>query len=456
MSKKNDEMNVVSSAEQNVNDNLQPVETEAEKVWDSERNVQVAASLAQQNADRAREIAKERLARMTPEQIEALRNAKAAKIEAQKAEAEAPEVKAEPKEMTEEERAALKERLAQMSPEQIEAVRAAKIAKEEAQKAVAAEAAVKATASVATDVKAPAKKKKKRRRGISYESRQSFTGFMFVLPWFLGFLLFFAAPCFQSLRFSFSKVAVFNQFACTPVGFSNFKEILASEATFAQALVSTLEDLAVNVPVVLIFSLFVAVLLNRKFPGRGLVRGIFFLPVIVTTGVVMSTFSMSDSDAAFSGNMNSGILFEVTDASQFLYSLGLNETITDYMSMVADRIFDVVWDSGVQILLFLAALQGISPQLYEASSVEGATAWETFWLITFPNVAPIILVNIVYTIVNTYNDTENKVLQQIETLMTVTFNFGGAAAASWTFFLIILALLGLIFLVYSLLTKNSQ
>ena len=154
--------------------------------------------------------------------------------------------------------------------------------------------------------------------------------------------------------------------------------------------------------------------------------------------------------------MNRGILFQMTDASEFLVELGLNATITEYMSMVADRIFDVVWNSGVQILLFLAALQGISPQLYEASSVEGATAWETFWLITFPNVAPVILVNIVYTIVDTYNNPDNKVLGQIDTLMNTVFNFGGAAAACWIFFVIILAILGVVFGVYALLTRKSR
>ena len=134
--------------------------------------------------------------------------------------------------------------------------------------------------------------------------------------------------------------------------------------------------------VILIFSLFVAVLLNRKFPGRGLVRGIFFLPVIVTTGVVMTTFnSTSDANAVLEGEVSNGVLFEVADATEFLTSLGLGDQMTEYMTLVADRIFDVVWDSGIQILLFLAALQSISPSLYEASDVEGASAWETFsWM----------------------------------------------------------------------------
>ena len=461
MTEQNKELNNVPAEEVEVlNEAVQPVE-EVEQVVETNPNLEVASALTKQNAARAREIVKERLAQMSPEQIDALRSAKSAKIEAMKpVEAPAPEI-------SEEEKNAVKDRLSQMTAEQIAALQAAKAAKVEEAAALAAVEAASVVEEVAAAevsapvvaVKAPAKKKKaNNRKGprISYESKQAFSGFMFVLPWFLGFLLFFAIPCLRSLQFSFSKVSAFEQYKCTWVALDNYKEILTTNATFSRALSATLTDFLINVPIVLIFSLFVAVLLNRKFPGRGLVRGIFFLPVIVTTGIVMSTFSHSDSDAAFSGNMNRGILFQMTDASEFLVELGLNATITEYMSMVADRIFDVVWNSGVQILLFLAALQGISPQLYEASSVEGATAWETFWLITFPNVAPVILVNIVYTIVDTYNNPDNKVLGQIDTLMNTVFNFGGAAAACWIFFVIILAILGVVFGVYALLTRKSR
>jgi ABC-type sugar transport system permease subunit len=244
-------------------------------------------------------------------------------------------------------------------------------------------------------------------------------------------------------------VEALNGYKCTFIGFDNYVGLLTGGASFLQALMDTLVDLSVNVPVVLIFSLFVAVLLNRKFFGRGLVRAIFFLPVIVTTGVVMTTFqSTGDANAVMEGAVNNGVMFETANASEFLGELGMNSQITEYMTMVADRIFSVVWDSGIQILLFLAALQGISPSLYEASDVEGATAWETFWLITFPNVAPIILVNIVYTIVDTFSDTDNKVLIEIDTYINTALKLGPAAAASWTFFIVILLLIGVVFLIF--------
>lgn len=406
--------------------------------WNPEENKKIATKLAEKNPERAKEIVRERLAKMTPEQIQALRAAKAAKEEALKVVTESIE---------EEKKAEV-----QVEKAVVEAVGDTTVA----ETPVVLE---EVTPVVAPAVVAPKKAEKKSRkgRGISYESRQAFTGFMFVLPWFLGFLLFFAIPCFQSLQYSFSEVAVFDGFKCTWAGFSNYVTLLTSGANYLQALISTLTDLAVNVPVILIFSLFVAVLLNRKFVGRGLIRSIFFLPVIVTTGVVMTTFqSTGDANEVMQGDVNNGVMFEAANATEFLLNLGLNETLTEYMSLVADRIFGVVWDSGIQILLFLAALQSISPSLYEASNVEGATAWETFWLITFPNVAPIILVNIVYTIVDTFSDTDNRVLEEIDSMINFTFNFGGAAAASWTFFVVILALIGVVFGVYTLLAGKNE
>jgi len=289
---------------------------------------------------------------------------------------------------------------------------------------------------------------KKKKRGISYESKQSFVGFMFVLPWFIGFLMFFFVPAIKSIQFSFSDVKIFEDYATEWNNFYNYTHIFLRNAKFLQNLSKTFGDLAVNVPILLVFSLFVAVLLNRKFIGRGIARAVFFLPVIVTTGVVMTAFNgASDSSKVFEGDVSNGILFTTMNSTAILTELGLPAEITNYMIQISDRIFDVVWDSGIQIILFLAALQGISPALYEASDVEGATAWEKFWLITFPNVSPIILVNVVYTIVDTFSDPSNPVLSMVDNLITTSFDYGTAAAMTWVYFIIVLAIIGLVFLV---------
>lgn len=296
---------------------------------------------------------------------------------------------------------------------------------------------------------------KVKRGGISYEQRQGFVGFMFVLPWFMGFLLFFMQPLLMSLNFSFSNIDLFNNYATTWAGTKNYLEAFKN-AEFIQAMSTTLGDLLVNVPVIIVFSLFVAVLLNRKFIGRGLARAIFFLPVIVTTGVVMKAFhAESDASNVMEGNIASGTLFEVTNASDILKNSGLPESILEYMTKISDRIFDIIWDSGIQILLFLAALQGISPSLYEASNVEGATAWETFWLITFPSVSPIILVNVVYTIIDSFSSNDNVLLNLIQGAIN-RFDFSTAAAMSWMYFLVIFVIIGVVYVVLQkLLIKDN-
>lgn len=296
---------------------------------------------------------------------------------------------------------------------------------------------------------------KKKRGGISYEKRQGFVGFMFVLPWFMGFLFFFLQPLLMSLNFSFSNIDLFNNYATKWAGGQNYLEALKN-AEFVQKLTTTLSDLLVNVPVVIVFSLFVAVLLNRKFIGRGLARAIFFLPVIVTTGVVMKAFNAeSDASTVMEGEAAKGTLFEVTDATEILRHSGLPASVLDYMTQVSDKIFNVIWQSGIQILLFLAALQGISPSLYEASDVEGATAWETFWLITFPSVSPIIVVNVVYTIIDSFSSNDNALLSMIQSAIN-RFDFATASAMSWMYFVIIFIIIGVVYLLLQkLLVKDN-
>lgn len=312
-------------------------------------------------------------------------------------------------------------------------------------------------ATVNAQVNTLPENKKKKKRGISYEKKQGFVGFMFTLPWFIGFIMFFFVPAIKSIQFSFSDIAIFENYKTTWNNFSNYINIFTKNPKFLQNLSASFTQLAINVPIILVFSLFVAVLLNRKFIGRGIARAVFFLPVIVTTGVVMTAFNGGgDSSKVFEGEVSNGIMFSTVNATSLLSQLGLSAEITGYLTQVADRIFDVVWDSGIQIILFLAALQSISPALYEACDVEGATAWEKFWLITFPNVSPIILVNIVYTIVDTFSDPSNPVLAQINNLITSVFDYGTASAMIWVYCLIILAILGVVFLICKKLIFYSE
>jgi ABC-type sugar transport system permease subunit len=108
--------------------------------------------------------------------------------------------------------------------------------------------------------------------------------------------------------------------------------------------------------------------------------------------------------------------------------LGLPLGLVDYIVDLVSRIYEIVRASSVQIIIFIAALQSISPELYEVSKIEGATAYETFWKITFPMVTPLILTNVVYTIIDKYVTSE-VVNTAYDTAFT-TYNCGLSSAMS--------------------------
>ena len=265
---------------------------------------------------------------------------------------------------------------------------------------------------------------------------EALTGHAFCLPLYIGTVLFFIIPLIQSVRYSFSNVIPdFGTMSTEFIKWENYRYIFRVDLTFSSNLVGSLTSLLYQVPFVLITSLFLATIINQKFLGRTLVRAIFFLPVIVASGVVIS---LIQSDA-LSSTMMSGdadaTIFNSLVLENYLKDVGLNQQIIGYFTTVTNNIFDLLWKTGIQTLMFLAGLQGISPTLYEASAVEGATAWENFWMITFPMLKPIILVN--------------GVMAQILGT-TSNIEYGKAAAMGWSYTLIILVILGLVFFVFKL------
>lgn len=196
--------------------------------------------------------------------------------------------------------------------------------------------------------------------------------------------------------------------------------------------------MVVNVPLIVIFSLFIAVVLNQKFIGRSFARSIFFLPVILTSGVILTLESTSLVMAVNEQNANSGSLINALSSfelERLMLEVGVSETIVNYLTGAVDRIYEIVSLSGVQILIFLAGIQTISPQLYEASKIEGATGYEAFWKITFPMVSPLILVNMIYTIIDSFS--QNELVTLIRTTAFSQFDFGLSSAMAWIYFLAI-------------------
>lgn len=266
---------------------------------------------------------------------------------------------------------------------------------------------------------------------------------MYVLPWLLGFLFFFLIPMITSLRYSFSKVEVnATGIKVMHVGLSNFVEALTVNTSFNRTLTEAIVNMVVNVPLIVIFSLFLAVLLNQRFVGRSVARSIFFLPVILASGIILQLESESLiqtlSQGTGSGSMNAFGSFQL---ERMMLRAGLNENIVIYLTGAVDRIYQIVSQSGVQILIFLAGIQTISPSLYEASTMEGATGYEAFWKITFPMVSPLILVNMIYTIIDSFS--RNDMTDLIRTTGFTNLNFGLSSAMAWMYFVAIAVILAI-------------
>jgi len=290
--------------------------------------------------------------------------------------------------------------------------------------------------------------KVKEKKQITELQRRARAGVGFVLPFIIGFLCFYLQPLATSLFYTFQNMqpAKGGGISLEPVGLENYFQIFGEEADFWVKLSSTLVDMLYTVPVVVVFSLFISIILNQEFRGRLLARAIFFMPVVVTSGVVI-TIIKGDT---FYGNMESdasSTVFQAAGMLEILEGMNLPESFVEGFISIVNQIFDTLWKCGVQILLFLAALQGVGPQLYEAAKIEGATGWEIFWKVTFPNVSPIILVNVIYTIIDSITDTGNAVMTYINNTAFSNLNYSKACLMAWIFFIILLLIVGLVFLV---------
>ncbi|MDR0326447.1 MAG: sugar ABC transporter permease [Oscillospiraceae bacterium] len=287
---------------------------------------------------------------------------------------------------------------------------------------------------------------KKRRKRSGLERNKALTGRIICYFWLAGFLLFMAAPLVQSLRYSFSRVDITQgNVTLTPTGLNHYTHAFTADAQFLPMLFDSLTVIVVDVLLVTFFSLFVAVMLNRKFPGRALLRAIFFLPVIITSGALVYVMQ-SDVTAQFAGTTGqAGMpMLQTVDFKEMLMTLTNNNPAVAVLTDAIDRVYQIIWKSGVQILLFIAGLQAISPALYESAEVEGSTSWESFWKITLPMISPIIVINLVYTIIDSFTDYNNTLLRYIQDMaFGTTLNQGYSAALAWIFFGIISVLLAL-------------
>ncbi|MBR4067237.1 MAG: sugar ABC transporter permease [Clostridia bacterium] len=280
------------------------------------------------------------------------------------------------------------------------------------------------------------------------KARNARTGTLFILPFIIGFLLFMAKPMVESFIMSFNDVVLVpgQGYEQTYVGLNNYKHALTVDPEYNKYLVEEVGQMAINTIATLVVSFVVAVILNQEFKGRTLCRAIFFLPVILSSGVLPGIEHQNEFYDMMAGTAEalseSGV--DLSTTLQDLLSLsGVGGSVFEVVFTMIDSIYDIVMASGIQIIVFLSGLQSISPSLYEAADVEGCSAWESFWKITFPMVSPLLLVNCIYTIIDFFMKNDNRVMELIYQVTYQDFKFGISSAMSWMYFGIALAFIGI-------------
>lgn len=290
----------------------------------------------------------------------------------------------------------------------------------------------------------PSAKDLKKNKKMSYERKKSLYGYMFLALWLVGIVFFFLRPLIQSFWLAFNDVRFAGgEMTTTWAGIANFKKAFVEDTEFLPALVESLGNMAYQVPLIVIFSMFVATILNQEFRGKATFRSIFFLPVIISSGAVLSILKMQSAGDIVDGSTAS-VMFEAASVQDLLLQYGMASNIVTFIMDIVNGIFDLLWKSGIQIVLYIAALKGIAPSLYEASSMEGATKWESFWKITFPMTTPILFTNLIYTIIDTFNDTANPVIKYISDV-SATLNMDYSATLSAVYTIVVLLVIGIVF-----------
>ena len=296
----------------------------------------------------------------------------------------------------------------------------------------------------------------KRKKAASLDKKKARGGWLFVLPFVLGFLLVYVPIIIDSIIYSFSTMIPATGTTRSDfefVGWANYSDALFKNVDFLPTLWEGLQKMILEIPMILIFSLFMAVLLNQKMIGRAAFRAIFFIPVILSTGL-METIeagnmlgSYMDSASGIddgSGESTAGELVSALDMQQMFSGMAVGQGLVDYVVQAINNIFAIVNRSGVQMLIFLAGLQSISPAIYESVQIDGASAWETFWKITFPMISPMILVNAIYTIIDSFTTDSNVVMSFISNVYSQKDGAVISSAMAWMYFLIVLGIIALV------------
>ena len=293
----------------------------------------------------------------------------------------------------------------------------------------------------------------KPRKQVSLSARKARSGWIFVLPFVIGMAFIYLPLIYDSIIFSLAdkhNIAGVGGYQLEFIGLKNYIYAFTEDANFTKYLVESLKSLGLDIIAIIMLSLFVAVLLNQKMVGRTAFRAIFFIPVVISTGIIAKiAYDNALVQAMSEGNIDMGggevvstttDFLNAMDVSIMFQNLGFGTALVEPIIGIVGNIYEIVNRSGVQMLIFLAGLQSISPAIYESAQMEGATAWETFWKITFPMISPMILVNAIYTIIDSFTAASNQVM----TYIAARENDTKGTAMSWIYFLIVILILAII------------
>ncbi len=291
-------------------------------------------------------------------------------------------------------------------------------------------------------------KKIKKNRGI--EQLKSRYGLMFTTPWLIGIIIFFIIPFIQVVWFSFCEMTVSeNGFNTVFVGLKNYKDALFVDAYYTGWLKTSMTSFLYSLPIILLLSMVLAIILNQKFRGRLFFRALYFLPVIIASGTVITLiFRTSGSDLEGLGSSESyaASMFSVEDIVTWL---NIDGKVADYITLMINKIFDLVWNCGIQIVLFLAGLQSVPSSLYEVSRVEGATKWEEFWFITFPMLSRVTLLVGIFTMVELVTAERGNIMVEKMYGMMRAGVYDRSAAMILIYFVAATAFMGIFVLIYT-------
>lgn len=289
----------------------------------------------------------------------------------------------------------------------------------------------------------------KNRKPKGIETMKSRYAYIFLAPWLVGIALFFFVPIVQSVYYSFGDVSIGASAAMTHFrGLQNYHYVLYKDPQYIDKFITAITDIFVSVPFILVVSLILALLLNNKFRGRLFFRSLFFLPVIIASGAVLKLYLGAASANATEVAVNDSISFGMIDFSNVLSALNLPMAVNKYLSVTLDNLFMLVWQSGIQIILFIAGLQSIPDLLYEVSKVEGATKWEEFWFITLPMLGRTMFLVIVFTIVENITKSNNEIIAHGYNFFN-NLDFGKGSAALWFYFLVVGVIMAIILALYN-------